>query len=101
MRQAVNRVAGHQFDARGHRVLHAIDGPLADEYARMRVGQVAVPFGITRLRELIARVEDDLAELSDDDRALIDEAIAVVRKTRQTVNMGMPGIRSVGKAGHG
>ncbi|MEY9861007.1 hypothetical protein ABH935_006645 [Catenulispora sp. GAS73] len=167
MREAVDRVADHQFDAQGRRVFRAIGGLLADEHARMRVGQVAVPFGIciepsnvkaggqacpykftclgckhfrsdpsylpelksylqqkladrerllaaidledwarehvappeeeiTRLRELIGRVEDDLTELSADDQALIAEAVAVVRKTRQVVNLSMPDTRAVG-----
>ena len=46
LRAAVDRVARHQFDAAGRRVFHDITGLLADEQARMRVGQVAVPFGM-------------------------------------------------------
>jgi integrase len=46
IRAAIDRVARHQFDAAGRRVFHDITGLLADEHARMRVGQVAVPFGM-------------------------------------------------------
>ncbi len=46
VRVAIDRVSGHQFDSRGRRVFLDIRGLLADEHARMRVGQVAVPFGI-------------------------------------------------------
>src|SRR5712691_5237953 len=46
IRSAIDRVARHQFDGAGRRVFHDITGLLADEQARVRVGQVAVPFGI-------------------------------------------------------
>src|SRR5260370_37559895 len=46
VRAAVDRVSSHQFDNEGRRVMLGIRGLLADEHARMRVGQVAVPFGI-------------------------------------------------------
>jgi integrase len=46
VRVAIDRVSGHQFDSQGRRVFLDIRGLLADEHARMRVGQVAVPFGI-------------------------------------------------------
>jgi predicted Fe-S protein YdhL (DUF1289 family) len=45
IRAAIDRVARHQFDAAGQRVFRDISGLLADEHARMRIGQVAVPFG--------------------------------------------------------
>jgi integrase len=45
VRGAVDRVARHQFDGHGRRVFHNIASLLADEHARLRVGQVAVPFG--------------------------------------------------------
>ena len=141
-----------------------IRGLLADEHARMRVGQVAVPFGIctepsnvkaggqacpykftclgcghfrsdpsylpelksylqqlladrervqaatglqdwakaqltprqeeiVQLRELIRRIEADVSELTEHDQALIHDAVTVIRKTRQLVNLGMPGVR--------
>jgi integrase len=46
IRVAIDRVARHQFDASGRRVFTGIAGLLTDEHARMRIGQVAVPFGI-------------------------------------------------------
>ncbi|MET8876492.1 site-specific integrase [Nocardia sp. NPDC004604] len=46
VRAAVDRVSTHQFDGQGRRVFQRIQGMLADAHARMRVGQVAVPFGI-------------------------------------------------------
>jgi integrase len=164
IRAAIDRVARHQFDASGRRVFHDITGLLADEHARMRVGQVAVPFGmctepsnvkaggsacpykyvctgcghfrsdpsylpelksylqqlladserlhatsdlqpwarahaappgeqISQVRELIRRIEADLETLSDADRARIQNAVATIRATRQTVTLGMPSIR--------
>jgi hypothetical protein len=46
VRVAIDRVSAHQFDGQGRRVFHGIQGLLTDAHARMRVGQVAVPFGI-------------------------------------------------------
>jgi integrase len=163
-RAAIDRVARHQFDGAGRRVFHDIAGLLADEQARVRVGQVAVPLGIctepsnvkaggsscpyryvcagcghfrsdpsylpelksylqqlpadserlraaadlqpwardhaappaeqvSQVRELIHRIEADLETLSDADRASIENAVATIRATRQTVMLGMPGIR--------
>jgi integrase len=46
VRVAIDRVSAHQFDGQGRRVFRGIQGLLADAHARMRVGQVAVPFGI-------------------------------------------------------
>jgi hypothetical protein len=46
LRAAVDKVARHQFNASGQRVFTSIAGLLADEHARMRIGQVAVPFGM-------------------------------------------------------
>jgi integrase len=170
VRAAVDRVSAHQFDNQGRRVLLGIRGLLADEHARMRVGQVAVPFGIctepsnvkaggqacpykftclgcghfrsdpsylpelksylqqlladreqvqaatdlqdwakaqltpreeeiTQLRELIRRIEADVANLTEQDQALIAEAVTVIRKTRQLVNLGMPAVRPAAKTG--
>ncbi len=160
-RAAIDRVSAHQFDGQGRRVFHGIHGLLAHEHARMRIGQVAVPFGtctepsnvkaggqacpykftclgcghfrsdpsylpelksylqqlladreriraatglqewaraqltprdeeITQLRGLIRRIEADVGDLSEQDQARIAEAITVIRKTRQVVNLGMP-----------
>lgn len=49
---------------------------------------------ITRLRQLIRRIEDDLHTLDEHDRQQIDEAIRVLRSVRQTVHLGMPTITS-------
>jgi hypothetical protein len=49
---------------------------------------------ITRLRQLIRRVEHDLTALDDNDRQQIEEAVAIVRRTRQTVHLGLPTTRS-------
>src|SRR6185312_7147204 len=49
---------------------------------------------ITRLRQLIRRVEHDLDALDDNDRQQIEEAVRVVRRTRQTVHLGPPTTRS-------
>ncbi len=147
-----------------------IRGLLADEHARMRVGQVAVPFGIctepsnvkaggqacpykftclgcghfrsdpsylpelksylqqlladrervqaatdlqdwakaqltpreeeiTQLRELIRRIEADVENLTEQDQALIADAVTVIRKTRQLVSLGMPAVRPAAKTG--
>ncbi|MBE1465665.1 tyrosine-type recombinase/integrase [Kibdelosporangium phytohabitans] len=61
-----------------------------DEWARAE----AMPseHEITRLRQLIRRVEQDLDGLSDGDRQQIEEAVRVVRRTRQTVHLGLPTI---------
>jgi hypothetical protein len=48
---------------------------------------------IARLRQLIRRAEHDLDQLSEPDRQQITKAIEVVRATRRTVNLGMPGLR--------
>ena len=46
VRSAWEDVSRHQFDGQGLPVLTAVAGLLADEHTRLRVGQVAVPFGI-------------------------------------------------------
>jgi hypothetical protein len=48
---------------------------------------------ITRIRQLISRIQGDIAELSDQERAVIDAAVATIREYR-TVHLGMPAIRS-------
>src|SRR5664280_2552454 len=45
---------------------------------------------ITRLRQLIRRVEDDLNTLDPRDQQDIDDAIQVVRHVRRTVHLGVP-----------
>jgi hypothetical protein len=49
---------------------------------------------ITRIRQLINRIENDLHEITGDEREQIDQAIAVVRRHR-TVTLGMPRLRQV------
>jgi integrase len=164
VRVAIDRVSAHQFDGQGRRVFHGIQGLLTEAHTRMRVGQVAVPFGIctepsnvkaggqscpykftclgcghfrsdpsylpelksylqqlladrarlqaatdlqdwakeqltprgpeiNQLRGLIHRIEADLSDLSAEDQGLINEAVAVVRTTRQKVHLGFPAIK--------
>ncbi|WP_446225078.1 hypothetical protein ACTWPB_08190 [Nocardia sp. IBHARD005] len=50
---------------------------------------------IARVRRLISRIETDLDELPDQDRAGVEEAITVVRSARtRMTNLGLPQIRS-------
>jgi integrase len=44
-RAAVNRVADHQFDGSGNRIWRDVTALLDSERARLRVGQIAVPYG--------------------------------------------------------
>lgn len=170
IRGAVDQVARHQFDGHGERVFRGVATLLADEHARMRVGQVAVPFGICtepsnvkaggqacpykftclgcghfrsdasylpelksylqqlladrerlraakdiddwardhlmppdeevdQLRRLIRRVEQDLDDLTEDERQAITDAVSVIRKARQTVSLGMPSIKTLAAKG--
>jgi hypothetical protein len=48
---------------------------------------------VTRVRELIRRIEADMDDLSDTDRAQIRQAVTAIRAVRQTVMLGMPAIR--------
>ncbi|MEV8064149.1 site-specific integrase [Streptomyces antimycoticus] len=48
---------------------------------------------ITRVRRLIRRVRTDLDDLLPEERAQLDEAIALVRRGRQPVHLGMPQVR--------
>jgi hypothetical protein len=54
---------------------------------------------ITQLPELIRRIEADVDDLNEDDQALIRDAVTVIRKTRQLVNLGMPGARPAASTG--
>ncbi|MFF0014909.1 hypothetical protein [Streptomyces sp. NPDC005374] len=47
---------------------------------------------IARIRRLVQRVRQDLDELTDEDRAQIREAVALVRRSRG-VSLGMPRVR--------
>ncbi|MCZ0986942.1 tyrosine-type recombinase/integrase [Streptomyces diastatochromogenes] len=48
---------------------------------------------IRRVRRLIKRVKDGLDDLDDNQKAEIEEAVAVVRRGRQSVLLGMPRVR--------
>jgi len=63
----------------------------ADDWAKAE----AMPSNeeITRVRRLIRRVRDGLDDLSDDDRAQLQEAVTVVRRSRQVVSLGLPRVR--------
>ena len=54
---------------------------------------------ITRIRHLITRVNGDITQLSDTERAHIDEAVAVIRRHRSvSVPLGMPQARGTAPA---
>ncbi|MFE2147953.1 hypothetical protein ACFXA3_40590 [Streptomyces sp. NPDC059456] len=59
----------------------------ADEWARTQ----AMPSNeeISRVHRLIDRVTTDLDQLTAEDRAQIEQAVALVRRSR-TVHLGMP-----------
>ncbi|WP_245745918.1 hypothetical protein [Nocardia altamirensis] len=49
---------------------------------------------ITRIRRLISRIKADVDELSEEDRAQIEDAVGVVRRARNSVvGLGLPRIR--------
>jgi len=48
---------------------------------------------ISKVKDLIHRVRDHLDDLSDAERAALDEAVTVVRRARQLTHLGMPQIR--------
>ncbi|MEV5511311.1 site-specific integrase [Streptomyces orinoci] len=62
----------------------------ADDWARSE----AMPSDdeIKKVRRLVQRVKEDLDALSDEDRAHIREATAVLRRSRTVVSLGMPRI---------
>ena len=164
-REAVDKVAHHQFDRSGTHVWRQAETLLEAEHARLAIGQVSVPYGtcteptnvqagggacpfrfrcvgcdhfrtdvsylpdltaylqdllrdrerllaatglddwarteampsqeeIRRVKDLIHRVKGHLDELTTQQRADVEEAIAVVRRSRQSVRLGMPGIRT-------
>ena len=82
------------------RVLAATD---IDDWARIE----ATPSDteITKIRQLIHRVEHDLDDLTPEERDQIDQACKVLRKARQHVSLGTPAvpaatidIRKIGRA---
>lgn len=78
------------------RLAATIDG--VDEWAR--VDATPSQQEITRIRHLIGRINGDLEQASDADRAGIGEAVAVLRRHRATttVPLGMPTIRATPSA---
>lgn len=48
---------------------------------------------ITRVRRLIRRVKTDLDDLLPEERAQLDEAIALVRRGRRPIHLGIPQVR--------
>ncbi|GAX58887.1 transposase [Streptomyces olivochromogenes] len=62
----------------------------ADEWARTEAAPSEEE--IRRVRQLIQRVTEDVDQLTDDERDQIQQAAAIVRKTRQGF-LGMPRIR--------
>jgi hypothetical protein len=71
------------------RVLAATD---LDDWARTE----AIPSEeeIRRVKYLIHGVKDHLDELTADQRAIVEQAIALVRQTRTVVHLGMPATRT-------
>ncbi|MFL0395172.1 tyrosine-type recombinase/integrase [Streptomyces albus] len=47
---------------------------------------------INRLRALIRRTEQAVDDLTEEDRTTLDEAVRALRKVRQVVHLGMPGV---------
>jgi integrase len=70
------------------RLAAALDG--VDDWARAD----ATPSQqeITRIRRLISRINADLGQLGDSERAVIDEAVTALRRHR-AVSLGMPAVR--------
>ena len=70
------------------RLAAAIDG--VDDWAR--ADATSSQQEITRIRRLITRINGDLDQADDADRAAIDEAVTVIRRHR-AVHLGMPAAR--------
>ncbi len=52
---------------------------------------------ITRIRRLISKIKGDMTQLTDAERAAVDDAVAVVRRHRSVcspVSLGMPAFRA-------
>jgi hypothetical protein len=72
----MNDQSGHEQGGRGFRHPHRAEAtPSSQE--------------ITRIRRLINRITTGLNDLTDDERAQVDNAVATVRRHR-TVMLGMP-----------
>jgi hypothetical protein len=87
VRGFVHSCVSSEFDREG------IDG--AGEWAR--ADATPAEQEITRIRALIARINSDIAQLTDAERAQIDQAVNVVRRHR-AVSLGMPAIRPAAAA---
>ena len=72
------------------RLAAAING--VDEWAR--ADATPAEEEITRIRRLISRIKGDITQLSNPERAKIDEAVTMIRKHR-AVSLGMPSARAV------
>jgi len=70
------------------RLAAAIDG--IDEWARADATPAAEE--ITRIRRLTGRINGDITQLSDPERAQIKEAVAMIRRHR-AVSLSMPSVR--------
>jgi integrase len=75
------------------RLAAAIDG--IDDWAR--ADATPTEQEITRIRALITRIRGDIAQLTDAERAQVDQAVSVVRHHR-AVALGMPAIRPAAPA---
>lgn len=64
-----------------------------------RLAVVPYAYRHSQLRDLIRRIEADVDGLTQQDQAMIAEAVSVIRKTRQLVNLGMPAVRPAAKSG--
>ena len=64
-----------------------------------RLAVVPYAYRHSQLRDLIRRIEADVDGLTQQDQAVIAEAVSVIRKTRQLVNLGMPAVRPAAKSG--
>jgi integrase len=62
-----------------------------DQWARAAAAPPAEE--ITRIRRLISRIQGDIAQLSDSERTVIDDAVTAIRQHR-AVHLGMPAIRT-------
>ncbi len=72
------------------RLAAAIDG--VDEWAR--ADATPAQEEITRIRRLISRINGDITQLPDAERAQVDAAVTVIRKHR-AVSLGMPAMPAV------
>ena len=75
------------------RLAAAVEG--VDEWAR--ADATPAEEEITRIRRLISRINGDIAQLTDIERAAVDDAVTVIRRHRSAcspVSLGMPAFRT-------